>query len=96
MTKMLKRALRQEMTELLDNLDITSSLGWPRRRCRVIDEVLAVRACGAEVVKEEAGMQSVYSGPELPQRARRVLVARSFIVKPKGSNSIKQELSMIN
>lgn len=42
------------MIKLLDNLDITSSPRCPRRRCQVIDEVAAVRACRVEVV-EEAG-----------------------------------------
>jgi hypothetical protein len=62
----------------------------------VIDEVAAVRACEAEVMEEEAGRRSVYSGPELSHHARRVLVARSFTNKPKGSNSIEQELSVLN
>ena len=62
----------------------------------MIDEVAAVKACGVEVVEEEVGMRSLYSGPELSQHARRVLVARSITVKPKGSNSIEQELSVIN
>jgi ribosomal protein L14E/L6E/L27E len=46
------------MIELLDNFDITSRLGWPRRRCKVKD-VAAVKACEVE----EAGR--VYNGPEL-------------------------------
>jgi hypothetical protein len=35
-------------------------------------------------------------GPELSQRTRGVLVARSFIEKPEGSNSMEQELSVVN
>jgi hypothetical protein len=52
------------MTKLLDNFDITSRLGWPRRRCQVMDEVAAVRACTVEVEEEEAGRRRVYNGGE--------------------------------
>jgi hypothetical protein len=34
--------------------------------------------------------------PEVVTRARRVLAARNFTDKPKGSNSIEQELSVVN
>jgi hypothetical protein len=44
---------------------------------------------------EEVGSQSVYNGPEVSHRTRRVLVDRSFIDKPKGSNSMEQELSVV-
>jgi hypothetical protein len=60
-----------------------------------MDEVPAVRACGVEVGEKNADRWRVYSGPELSHRAR-ILVGRSFTDKPKGSNSIEQELSVIN
>lgn len=44
---------------------------------------------------DEASSQSVYNGPKLSQQARRVLIARSFIDKPKGSNSIEQDLLVV-
>jgi hypothetical protein len=71
------------MIELLDNLDITSGLEWPRRWRQVIDEVAAVKACSVEVGELEASRRIVYS--ELSHRVRRILVARSFTDKPKGS-----------
>jgi hypothetical protein len=48
--------------------------------------------------EEEAGrqMKCVQRPEAVSQRARRVLVARSFINRPKGSNSIEQELSVVN
>jgi hypothetical protein len=60
-----------------------------------MDEVAAVRACVVEVEEEKAGRRRVYSGSKLSQRTR-VLVAKSFTDKPKGSNSIEQELSVVN
>jgi hypothetical protein len=45
---------------------------------------------------DEASSQSVYNGPKLSQQARRVLIARSFIDKPNKSNSMEQELSVVN
>jgi hypothetical protein len=78
------------MIELLDNFDITLRLGWPRRRCKVKD-VAAVKACEVEVEEAEGctTTRSCYS-------ERRVLVARSFTEKPKGSNFIGQELPVVN
>jgi hypothetical protein len=61
-----------------------------------MDEVEAVNACEVEVEEEEEDRRRVYNGSELSQRARRVLAAKSFTDKSKGSNSIEQELSMVN
>jgi hypothetical protein len=57
-------------------------------------EATAARAydgASVEVVDTENGM--VYRGPKLSYLTLRV--ARSFIDKPKGSNSIEQELSVM-
>jgi hypothetical protein len=62
----------------------------------VVDEVAAVMPCMMEIMDEKAGTHSVYSGPKLSHHARRVLIARSFTNKPKGSNSIEQELLVVN
>jgi hypothetical protein len=60
-------------------------------------EASAARAYGGayveKVVDAESGM--VYRGPELSYRVITLHVARSFTDKPKGSNSIKQELSVV-
>jgi hypothetical protein len=45
------------------------------------------------VADAESGM--VYRGPELSYLVITLCVARSFIDKSKGSNSIEQELSMV-
>lgn len=45
---------------------------------------------------EEAGSQSMYSGLGLSHRAREVQLTKSFIDKPKGSNSTTQELLIMN
>jgi hypothetical protein len=61
-------------------------------------EAMAVRAYGgvsAEKVNDiESGM--VYRGPGLSYLTITLHVARFFIDKPKGSNSIDQELSVVN
>jgi hypothetical protein len=61
-----------------------------------MDEVVVAKACKEDATVEEAGSQSVYNSPKLSQRARRVLVVRSFTDKPKGSNSMEQELSVVD
>jgi hypothetical protein len=43
----------------------------------------------------ELGRRSVYSGPVLCDLAITFLVVRSFIDKPKGSNSIEHQLSVV-
>ena len=80
------------MAELLDNLDKTSGPGWPRRRCQVVDDTAAARACEEEEdgAVEGLGSRSVYRGPELSHLTITFLVVRSFTDKPKGSNSIEQ------
>jgi hypothetical protein len=60
----------------------------------VVEEVVETRTGGGDTPAVEGW--SVYSGPELSQRARRVLVARSFTEKPEGSNSMEQKLSVVN
>ena len=61
-----------------------------------MDRVIAVKACGDDMAVEEAGNRRMYNGPKSSHRARRVLVARSFTHKPKGSNYIKKELLVVN
>jgi hypothetical protein len=43
----------------------------------------------------EVGRRSVYSGPMLFDQAITFLVVRSFIDKPKESNSIEHQLSVV-
>jgi hypothetical protein len=43
----------------------------------------------------EVGRRSVYNGPVLFDLAITFLVVRSFIDKPKGSNSIEHQLSVV-
>jgi hypothetical protein len=71
----------------------------------VLDGVVVVKVCNCDKVASvaeamggglDAGSHKVYKEPELSQRARRLRVTRSFTNKPKGSNSIEQELSMVN
>ena len=64
----------------------------------MVDEVVVVSACGVDEdgEVEEVGNRRVYRGPELSHRAIKLLVARSFTDKPKGSNSMEQELSVVN
>jgi hypothetical protein len=51
---------------------------------------------GASVMKVlDAESEMVYRGPELLYLAITLHVARSFNDKPKGSNSIEQELSVV-
>jgi hypothetical protein len=94
----------QEIKDDLDRLDKTSGSGWPRQRCH-IDVATAARIRGAamtdmthdEVRLEavELGRRSVYSGPVLFDMAITFLVVRSFTDKPKGSNSIEHQLSVV-
>jgi hypothetical protein len=51
--------------------------------------VVVAKACEEDATVEEVGSWSVYSGPELSHRTKRVLVTSSFIDKPKGSNSME-------
>jgi hypothetical protein len=44
----------------------------------------------------ELGRRNVYSGPMLFDLAITFLVVRSFTDKPKGSNSIEHQLSVVN
>jgi hypothetical protein len=52
------------------------------------------RTGGGDAPVEEG--RSMWSGLELSHRASGVLVARSFTEKPEGSNSMEQELLMVN
>jgi hypothetical protein len=61
----------------------------------VVDEVLAAKAYGEDMAVKEVGSQRVYNNPEPSHWTRRVLVARSFTNKPKGSNSIEQEFVVV-
>jgi hypothetical protein len=75
--------------EILERL---SSLGCPSRRChrsRVVETVRAELVCWRSPNKG-------YRSPLLLERRRRVRVARSFIEKPYGSNSMEQKLSRMN
>jgi hypothetical protein len=56
--------------------------------------VMETRTGGGDTPVEEG--RSMLRSPELSQRARGVLVARSFTEKPEGSNSMEQELSVVN
>jgi hypothetical protein len=60
-------------------------------------KVAAARAYGGASVEKVADAESgmVYKGPELSYLAITLRVARSFTDKPKGSNSIEQELSVV-
>jgi hypothetical protein len=46
--------------------------------------------------RASGGWSERVEGPKLSHRARRALLARSLIDKPNGSNSIEQELSVVN
>jgi hypothetical protein len=52
------------------------------------------QAGGGDALVEEG--RSVYRGPTLSHRARGVLVAKSFTENLEGSNSMEQELSVVN
>jgi hypothetical protein len=60
-------------------------------------EATAARPYGGASVEKVADAESgmVYRGPELLYLAITLRVARSFTDKPKGSNSIEQELSVV-
>jgi hypothetical protein len=60
-------------------------------------EAAAARAYGGASVMKVADIESgmVYMGPELLYRTITLCVARSFTDKPKGSNSIEQEFSVV-
>jgi hypothetical protein len=60
-------------------------------------EAAAARAYGGAFVMEvaDAGSGMVYRVPELLYLSITLCVARSFTDKPRGSNSIKQELSVV-
>jgi hypothetical protein len=60
-------------------------------------EAAATRAYGGASVTKVADAESgmVYMGPELLYRTITLRVAKSFTDKPKGSNSIEQELSVV-
>jgi hypothetical protein len=47
-----------------------------------------IQTCEESASVAEVGSQSVYNELELSHQERRVLVAKSFIDKPKGSNSM--------
>jgi hypothetical protein len=59
-------------------------------------EAAAAGAYSGASVEKVADVESrmVYRGPELSYLAITLRVARSFTDKPKGSNSIEQELSV--
>jgi hypothetical protein len=60
-------------------------------------EAAATRAYGGASVERVADAESamVYRGLELSYLTITLRVARSFTDKPKGSNSIEQELSVV-
>jgi hypothetical protein len=60
-------------------------------------EAATTRAYGGASVTMVADVESgmVYMGPELLYRTITLRVAKSFTDKPKGSNSIEQELSVV-
>jgi hypothetical protein len=60
-------------------------------------EAAATRAYGGASVENVADAESgmVYRGSELSYRMIMLRVVRSFTDKPKGSNSIEQELSVV-
>jgi hypothetical protein len=95
----------QEIKDDLDRLDKASGPGWPRRRCHV-DVVTAARIRGAamaDMAHGEVRLEAVelgrrseyYSGLVLFDLAITFLVVRSFTDKPKGSNSIEHQLSVV-
>jgi hypothetical protein len=94
----------QEIKDDLDRLDKAPGPGWPRRRCHV-DVATTARIRGAamadmahgEVQLEavELRRQSMYSGLVLFDLAITFLAVRSFTDKPKGSNSIEHQLSVV-
>jgi hypothetical protein len=94
----------QEIKDDLDRLDKASGPGCPRRRCHV-DMATAARIRGAAMADKphgevrleevELGRRSMYSGPVLFDLAITFLVVRSFIDKPKGSNFIEHQLSVV-
>jgi hypothetical protein len=94
----------QEIKDDLDMLDNASGSGWPRQRCHV-DMAIAARRRGTtmadmahgEVQLEvvELRRRSVYSRLVLFDLAIMFLVVRSFTDKPKGSNSIEHQLSVV-
>ena len=59
-----------------------------------MEEVLETKAGGGDAPVVEGW--NVYRGSVLSQLARGFLVARSFTEKPEGSNSMEQELLVVN
>jgi hypothetical protein len=94
----------QEINDDLDRLNKASGPGWPRRWChvdvattaRIRDATMADMAHG-EVRLEavELRRRSVYSRSVLFDLAITFLVVRSFTDKPKGSNFIEHQLSVV-
>jgi hypothetical protein len=64
----------------------------------VEDEATTARAYGGALVMEviDTGSEMVYKGAELLYIAITLWVSSSFIDKPKGLNSIEQELYVVN
>jgi hypothetical protein len=60
-------------------------------------KAIAARAYDGASVEKVADVESgmVYRGPELLYLMITLCVARSFTDKPKGSNSIEQEISVV-
>jgi hypothetical protein len=96
--------LVQKIKDYLDRLDKVSGSRWPRRRCHV-DVMTAARIRGAamaDMAHDEVRLEAVelrrrsmYSGPVLFDLAITFLVVRSFTDKPKRSNSIEHQLSVV-
>lgn len=49
----------------------------------------SIKACMVEFMEEEVGRERVYNNPELSQRLRRVVVARSFVLNESGGRQTK-------
>jgi hypothetical protein len=94
----------QEIKDDVDRLDKASGPWWPRRRCNVyVSTTARIRgAAMADMVHGEVrlevvelGRRSVYSGQMLFDLVITFLIVRSFTDKPKGSNSIEHQLSVV-
>lgn len=88
------------MTELLRSLDNTTGLGWPRRRCQVLDVLEVDRACDCGEDKEDDGAEArcgcrVYRGRAITA-GKKTSGSEIFHGQAKGSNIMEQELLVVN